>query len=366
MTNDFLQSLRGEALPTSHRIAFNKLGDGRGEPYALYRKEWERRPKDRDPGRWPVHLDIEQHANCNARCIFCARQNNPAAKADGEMPLKTLEKILDEAKNYKGTDWFSTKSNFRGEATLCRTLPERHRMIKEAGAIDVGLNTNGEFPREMLAPLMEHTDMIAFSLDSITPNTHKANRVGLHYDVVFSNVHEAIRLRDDCGYKTKIRVSFVHNTTNDKELRAFVAYWEDHRADAVTINLAYNPMMEIGADSKRQKFLSPYVIEQPDEKDFLCAQPFVRLVIYAQGNVLPCCNCWVNQYPLGNINDDGASIYDMWHSEKLKRLRKAVDGHYKSMDLCRNCSVTQCKVTIRKDGLGSRSAGKSNEETKVE
>lgn len=329
----WMDSLKTEGFASAHRIALSK-NEPKDARYRYYRDEWVRRPREFDPGNFPINLDFEVNADCNLFCPMCFRQTGVLPK--GEMPTTLFEKMLDEASQYPD-DWMSAKFNFRGESTLTRNLADYCRTAKRYGAVETILNTNGNFPQEMLPGLMSGLDVIAFSLDAATPQTYKKIRVGGDFKTATDNVDLAIALRDTYGYKTRVRVSFVHQILNDAEVEDFITYWKNRGIDAVTVNLCFNP----GMANDRVKYQSPYIIEQ--DPDFICAQPWQRLMIMANGNVVPCCGDWKGSYKLGNTTSD--KLYDIWHGKRMAKLRELNQTHqYMKMPICATCGVSQNKV----------------------
>ncbi len=45
----------------------------RGPEWFEYRRQWEERPLRRDPGPFPLHLDIDPTNRCNLSCSMCPR-----------------------------------------------------------------------------------------------------------------------------------------------------------------------------------------------------------------------------------------------------------------------------------------------------
>ena len=65
-----------------------------------------------------------------------------------------------------------------------------------------------------------------------------------------------------------------------------------------------------------------------------CKFPFERLNIEWDGSATFCCPAYNNEYYLGNVFDDDASLEDMWFGEKAQEFRKSIlDGSYKYCNL---------------------------------
>jgi len=338
----------GPGIQSAHRILFDKSFERRSDSaFALYRREWNRRPEQRFVGEFPMNLDTELDANCNLFCPMCARQSDPAAKAKGQMTLERFEKIVKEASAYAGKDWFSIRTNFRGESTMNPALEKCLKMAKEYGCVETGLNTNGNFSTARLRGMLEYADLIAFSLDALYPSTYGKIRVRGDFNLAYANVHTAIRLRDEMGLKTIVRVSFVHQILNDSEIGPFLRYWTEAGVDKATANLCFNPLMQ----NDREDYQSPYVIEQ--DPGFVCAQPWQRMAIWATGEIQPCCGAWLDAYRVGHIDAD--TVRDSWLGSKMTHLREVNENHlYQMFPMCSTCGVSQNKVIRRKDASGGQ------------
>ena len=53
-----------------------------------------------------------------------------------------------------------------------------------------------------------------------------------------------------------------------------------------------------------------------------CAQPFQRMYIDCRGDVYPCCVFYRDELLLGNIKKE--TIEELWHCDKIKKLRKSL------------------------------------------
>jgi radical SAM protein with 4Fe4S-binding SPASM domain len=70
--------------------------------------------------------------------------------------------------------------------------------------------------------------------------------------------------------------------------------------------------------------------------DFICQYPWERIVVASNGQA-QCCTGWnADDIVLGNIMDK--SIYDMWHSDLMNKIRRVhSEGHRMSLNSCANC-----------------------------
>ncbi|MBP8016744.1 SPASM domain-containing protein, partial [Candidatus Gracilibacteria bacterium] len=66
-------------------------------------------------------------------------------------------------------------------------------------------------------------------------------------------------------------------------------------------------------------------------------EPWQRLYIRGNGEILPCCAMFAKYLSLGNITKN--SLYELWNSLKMKTLRKLLkERHFELNKYCLFCS----------------------------
>jgi len=84
-----------------------------------------------------------------------------------------------------------------------------------------------------------------------------------------------------------------------------------------------------------------------DEK-YYCTRPFEFFETHDDGNVGFCCPSWINNYHIGNINEN--SVEEVWNGEPAQELRRSIlDGSFRHCDknVCPHLrSKTHCVQTL--------------------
>jgi radical SAM protein with 4Fe4S-binding SPASM domain len=97
-------------------------------------------------------------------------------------------------------------------------------------------------------------------------------------------------------------------------------------ADFVLIN----PVYESYSDKPHLKNLREYQF-------YPCSYLWQRLTVYSDGTVTTCSRDYDSKYnKIGNVNSN--SIYELWHSERLRDMRAAhLNGRRKEFHICSMC-----------------------------
>lgn len=302
--------------------------------FVLYRLRWNWAPRLDYVGRLPVHLDIEPTEACNLRCVMCPTGINGAA--DKRMiDMDLTKRVIDQAAE-NGT--YSIKFTFRGEPALHRGLVEMVRYAKQRGISEVQFNTNGiPFTEAKIRDLIDAgLDRIIFSIDGADKETVEHIRLGLDYDRLVQNVHAFHRLRAERGQvKPFIRVQMVRTRTNWDQVDRFIEQWkpwvDDIRINDVTDRgqgpeLSVNDQRPIG----RRK----------------CPQPWQRMVVSSDGQVVPCCLDWNKEWVIGDATREPLTA--IWRGERMEAMRQVQrDGRLDEVKPCRGCAEAASYVWER-------------------
>ena len=85
-----------------------------------------------------------------------------------------------------------------------------------------------------------------------------------------------------------------------------------------------------------------------EDKKYYCTRPFEFFETHDNGNVGFCCPSWINNYHIGNINEN--SVEEVWNGEPAQELRRSIlDGSFKYCDknVCPHLrSKTHCVQTL--------------------
>ena len=191
--------------------------------------------RDRAP-RLPEIVQIESTNICNAKCVFCPRDD--MHRRQGIMSFDLFRKIVDECAALGITH---VRVHNYGEPFVDRKLVEKVRYAKQKGIQEVGMISNGSLITEPVARGMIEAglDAINISVDAAGREVFEATRIGLKYDTVIANIERLVRIRAELGRRRpKLILSFVRQN-NSLDEQAFIEHWKSI-ADKVHITDLHN------------------------------------------------------------------------------------------------------------------------------
>src|SRR5215204_3624022 len=162
--------------------------------------------RDRSPVL-PEIVQIESTNICNAKCVFCPRDE--MHRRQGIMSLDLFRKIVDECLELGITH---VRVHNYGEPFVDRRLVDKVRYAKEKGIREVGMISNGSLITEKVARGMIDAglDAINVSVDASGKDVFESTRIGLKYDTVIANIERLVRIRAEAGKRRpKLILSFV-------------------------------------------------------------------------------------------------------------------------------------------------------------
>ena len=304
--------------------------------YREYRCKWNENPKKYIVGDYPIHIDLEATTLCNLKCFMCF-QSFDTPNPDS-MDFDIFKKIIDEGVE---NGLCSIKTQYRGEPLLHPEMIEMVKYAKSRGIIEVMFNTNATLLTEKKSrELIEAgLDKIICSVDGCTKDVYEKVRIGAKFETVLENIKGIQLLKKEMGSKKPIvRVQMVDTPKNHHQINEYLEFWGEI-ADQVAIEdmLDWNMIEE----------------DHTPLKDFACAQLWQRLVILADGDILPCCRAIRGGNEklevVGNVKIN--SISEVWTGSKLTKLRKLhKNGESHKIRLCRLCGLR--KSLVKKEELG--------------
>jgi len=245
------------------------------------------------------------------------------------------KKLINEAVS-KGTK--SIRLCFINEPLIRTDLDQFIKYASDVGILDIIITTNGTLlTKEMSKRLITAgLTKISISLDAVTEETYNKIRVGGNFKTTIKNIHDFLEVRKNLNTKLpKIRLSFVNSKINSHEYNAFVDYWKD-KVDSLGIQYVQNPFGEGKFKDPSREKLIMFDNKAPPPKEFHCSEPFKRLTLRSNGNVLPCCSFYASELVVGNWKKE--SLQDIWNNEKMVELRRIhKNGEYTKNEICKNC-----------------------------
>ncbi len=296
---------------------------GKSAAYWDYRRKWEEYPKKQILGDFPIHLDIETTNACNLKCPMCPRttllRQNRFFKIQF-MDFDFYRYLIDQGADHGLS---SIKLNYLGEPLLHPDVAKQVKYAKDRGILDVMMNTNATLLTEDLsrALLEAGLDKMFFSFDSHEKEEYEAIRVGASFEKTVENIKNFVKIKNQNGHAgTEARVSMVLHRNEEEKFKALHRMWE-----GVVDTIGFGYYVERKPEM---------IIEQEHVEGFICAQPWQRLFIMADGVVTACCVDEKRAYALGDARK--AYLADIWKGERANHLREAHrSGRYFEIAMCR-------------------------------
>ncbi len=308
------------------------LTDLIGPRFADYRRRFEAATRFETRPPYPLHVDFELNYGCNLRCPMCLffidESERPQEPRQRNLPSQVIRQLISQG---VPQGLCSIGFSYYNEPLLRQDLPDLCKWSHDQGILDIHLVTNATLLDEHMSERLLDCGLtrIGFSLDAIRSETYAQTRVGADYAKVHANIHRFLDLKRARGLKLPLtRVSFCRTRLNYIEQDEFIAYWRD-KVDYYVIQefIAIHPT--------QRRLMVPGI--QPAAA-FRCPQSWQRLIIRADGTVLPCCASYGIELPMGAVYE--ASIESIWNSDQLLALsRLHQEGAYNANPVCRRCAA---------------------------
>jgi MoaA/NifB/PqqE/SkfB family radical SAM enzyme len=272
--------------------------------------------RDRAPSM-PEIVQIESTNICNAKCVFCPRDD--MHRKQGIMTVPLFHKIVDECVELGITH---VRMHNYGEAFIDKRLVEKVRYAKEKGIKEVGMISNGSLITENVARGMIDAglDAINISVDASGKEVFESTRIGLKYDKVIANIERLVRLREESGKRRpKLILSFVRQN-NSADEQAFIQHWSKV-ADKIHVTDLHNWAGTLNTES---------------DVNYPCYRPWLTFTVLWDGRVSLCCADFDGKTILGDLNTQ--SIAEIWNAQPYRDARRQ---HLESggPDICRACDL---------------------------
>lgn len=270
--------------------------------YNQYRRAWDTYPKKHIVSKFPLHLDIELTNRCDRECEMCPFHGDQAEykREPEDMDFGMYKRIIDEGAS-KGL--YAIKLNYGGEPLLYPYLVDAIAYAKNAGIMDIHLNSNGiQFNDKKII------DLVTSGLDLFILSDY--NLKEQHTNIITMKAIRDIRGKD----KPKIRVK----TDNPEK-------WEGIADEILPTKFYdYNNLEHDSTPSK-----------------FECEQPWRRILILADGTVCRCsCGMLLPDKIMGSVNCN--TIENLWNSEYMNYLRFCHEEH--CTELLESCSCCPSRI----------------------
>ena len=265
----------------------------------------------------PDIVQIESTNICNARCVFCPRDQ--MHRRQGVMEDGLYRKIVDEC---AALGIRHVRLHNYGEPFVDRALPAKVAYAKARGIAEVGVISNGSLVTEDVARAVIDAglDAINISVDASGQAVFEQTRLGLKYDRVIANIERLVRLRREMNRtRPKLILSFVRQG-NSADEEAFIARWSAV-ADKVHVTDLHNWAGTLDARA---------------DITFPCYRQWLTFTILWDGRVSLCCADFDARVVLGDLRS--STIREIWESDAYRRVRRE---HLESggPGICRSCDL---------------------------
>ena len=284
--------------------------------------------------KFPTHVDIELSDACNLRCVMCTQGIEDGVKGAANMDTSLAKRMIDQGSAH---GLRSIKVNWRGESSLHKDLEEVVRYAKSKGILDVQMNTNGiPFTAERIRKIISAgLDRVIFSIDGATKETYERIRVRASYEKLYENVMTFWNIRNELGrVKPFIRIQMVRMKENAHEVEQFMRMWQPI-ADDIRIS-----------DVSNRGQGDASVGDQVPVARAVCPQPWQRMIVSRDGQVLPCCSDWHREWVIGDATTE--DLAGIWTGKRMSALRKLLrERKLDKFKPCNHCFVKESYVWKR-------------------
>ncbi len=265
----------------------------------------------------PEIVQIESTNLCNAKCVFCPRDE--MARTQGIMDMALFQKIADECAHLGITH---IRMHNYGEAFMDRLLVDKVRYAKRLGIPEVGLISNGSLLTETAARGMIDAglDAINISVDAAGKDVFEKTRVNLSYDKVIANIERLIRLRDERGQRRPEADSLVR------------AAGQLGRGTALHRSLAEARRQ----DSHHRPAQLGRHAQSGIGRQFPCYRPWLTFTVLWDGRVSLCCADFDGREILGDLRT--STIREVWNNDAYRAARRAHLDHG-GPAVCQSCDL---------------------------
>ena len=228
---------------------------------------------------------------CNASCVHCPTGKASTANSPrGTMPMPIFRKVIDGiVENGLEVEGHIAFGLF-GDGLLDPHVVERARYVQaRVPDITLSVNTNGAaYDRARHAALFPYVTVLALHCESLTPAIYDQLMTPLRFKNVFPKYERILQ-----DFPGKVHVSVPVSRLNLAEVGAIREWFMRHGAKSV----AFDAMSSRCAEDRTmfdRLSLAPYRIR--------CTSAVTRdLVVDCDGMVLPCCNDFAREQPIGNL-----------------------------------------------------------------
>lgn len=284
--------------------------------------------RPRSPGGVP-HLNavgIGTTGTCNASCIHCPTgKESTAGSPRGTMPMDLFRKIIDGIVEEGVAIDSHIGFGLFGDGLVDPLVVQRAQYLRERLPDPIFcVNTNGAaYSTAKHAALYPYVSMLALHCESLTPATYDYLMTPLRAKNVFPKYDTILK-----DFPGKVRVSVPVSRVNRHEIQSIRDWFMERGA----LEVVFDPMSSRCVDDRSlfdKLALSPLRIR--------CNGSVMRdLIVDCDGIVVPCCNDFVREQPIGNLSMESFSEV-MTNIARREFARKMDMERHDQISPCSRC-----------------------------
>lgn len=285
---------------------------------------------------------------CNIKCTHCPAIREAENNSDitDDLYDKFIDKILPKLNNL-----ILGANNF-GEQTLSKKI---YDLIDKASKCNVKVKiwTNGTLLNDRLInKIIEKNTNVTISMEGVEENYENIRKAS--YVKIKQNIISLINKKKENNSDIKIEIAYTVIKDNLNDIYELIDFgfdmininylipinkeWEKNtftQNEILELENTFFEDLKIYAHSKRVGItLKKSVTDvNSDVSILLCSDPWTKVNIRENGDVLPCCIAGDDMI-MGNLSV--STFDDIWNSNKYKKLRQSIIDR-KLIGTCRNC-----------------------------
>jgi len=302
---------------------------------------------------YPVNAFIDPVSNmCQLKCPLCPVGAQIITHDRLLMQMDTFKTILDKMPFLRTLDLYRSGEPFLNPDLLTMIRLANQRNIRVTVSTHFSFAKPDHFFDELVASGLES---LVVSLDGASQETYSRYRIGGNYDLVLANIKKLIEAKIKARKKTPIIIwQFLVNKYNENEIATAreIASSLDITLELRSISLADNePDVKhepFSIEDRKKEWLpenDAYISDcykgkygYPLSKK-VCSQLFTRVIVLADGKILPCCEAREKESAFGDLLTQ--SFDDIWSGRKYldARLRALnIKNTTEGQSVCFRCN----------------------------
>lgn len=276
----------------------------------------------------PTSLMLELSNACNHKCIFCA--NPHMSRRRRHMDTGFVERILREAAEagVRQVGFYTT-----GDPFVHKSLVDFTALARDCGFEYIYISTNGGLatPEKLKAVIDAGMSSIKFSINAGSRETYRLIHGVDDWDKVIENLRFVSEYRKTLARPPRLFATCILTRQAEPEMAEFRALVEP-LVDEIFITPCGN---QSGQMSTAQALLGWVEQFNPNAAAEVCALPFNRLHVTAEGFLTLCCVDYQNYLAVADLKE--MTLAEAWHAPAAQAIRRRHLDRTLDGSLCGNC-----------------------------